>query len=120
MEWATDPKDEQSSVMWLRGPAGAGKSALAQSIAEILDAQKLLMASFFFSRTATDRSDGRALIPTLSYQLLLSLPATRPTIKQCIESDPIVFDRSRDTQMERLFIEPINQDASSWANIFRK
>ncbi|KAH9477359.1 hypothetical protein JR316_0009565 [Psilocybe cubensis] len=114
LEWMSNA-DEESSVMWLYGPAGAGKSALSQTLAEMNQDQKRLLASFFFSRTAANRSDGRLLISTLSYQLMLSLPATRRFIKDAIEADPVIFDRSIETQMEKLFIGPINKSALSWS-----
>ncbi|PPQ78003.1 hypothetical protein CVT25_015559 [Psilocybe cyanescens] len=117
LEWMTDA-GQDSSVMWLYGPAGAGKSALAQTLAELCQDEKRLIASFFFSRTAANRSDGRLLIATLSYQLMLSLPAARRSIKDAVEADPTIFDRSNETQMERLFIEPINKSALSWSYLF--
>lgn len=101
-------KDPSATMMWLRGPAGAGKSALAQSIAEICRARGLLAASFFFSRTAASRSDGRALIPTIAYQLALCLPIVTTSIKQCVEKDPSVLERSNETQTEKLLVEPFN------------
>src|SRR6266511_1541104 len=46
-------KDSESSVhvSWLYGPAGAGKSAIAYSLAECLNAEGLLAGSFFFFRS---------------------------------------------------------------------
>ncbi|KAF8066467.1 hypothetical protein FPV67DRAFT_1417372, partial [Lyophyllum atratum] len=38
------------SLMWLHGPAGAGKSAIAQTVAETCAERGQLAASFFFSR----------------------------------------------------------------------
>jgi hypothetical protein len=71
---------------------------------------RLLAASFFFSRTAANRSDGRALIPTIVYQLALCLPIATTSIKQCVEKDPSVLERSNDptTLTEKLLVEPLN------------
>ncbi|TFK35769.1 hypothetical protein BDQ12DRAFT_560347, partial [Crucibulum laeve] len=38
-----------SRILWLHGPAGAGKSAIAQSIAQDCAQTRRLAASFFFS-----------------------------------------------------------------------
>ena len=38
-----------SSILWLRGPAGHGKTALEFTIAEICKREGLLLGSFFFS-----------------------------------------------------------------------
>ncbi|KAF8815945.1 hypothetical protein BYT27DRAFT_7186431 [Phlegmacium glaucopus] len=93
--------------MWLYGPAGAGKSAIAQSIAELCHKSNLLAASFFFSRTAVDRSDESRLIPTLVYQLCLSMPAIRKYVEDAIERDPLVLSRSLEAQINSLMVGPL-------------
>ncbi|KAF8970336.1 hypothetical protein BDZ97DRAFT_1914653 [Flammula alnicola] len=100
IDWITN-EDDASSMMWLYGPAGAGKSALAQSIAELCRKEKRLAASFFFSRTALNRNDG----------------ATRRFVKESIEEDPTIFERANETRMEQLVIEPLNRFAISWSNL---
>jgi ATP-dependent Lon protease len=64
MSWTMDFQ-QICFFMWLYGPAGTGKSAIVQSIAELYHKADLLAASFFFSRTAVGRNDGSRLIPTL-------------------------------------------------------
>lgn len=54
-------------IFWLNGPAGSGKSALAQTIAEWADENGLLAASFIFFRGAGDRSRFTRFISTLSH-----------------------------------------------------
>ena len=101
--------EKLASILWLNGSAGVGKSALAQSIAELLRKTGLL-ATFFFSRTAevtTNRADGNRLIPSLVYQLTQILPEIRPHIEAYITRDPAIFERSRSTQMECLFTESL-------------
>ena len=51
MNWTVGQVGWDGFIMWLYGPAGAGKSAIAQTIAELCHARHLLLASFFFSRT---------------------------------------------------------------------
>ncbi|KAF8994625.1 hypothetical protein BDQ17DRAFT_1366511, partial [Cyathus striatus] len=48
VRWSND-MDDQSNILWLYGPAGVGKSAIAQSVCERLERMKTLGASFFFS-----------------------------------------------------------------------
>src|SRR6202167_3410450 len=62
-------------ICWLNGPAGYGKSAIAQAIAERYAAQKRLTASFFFFRGAGECSIISRLIPTISHELSISLPS---------------------------------------------
>jgi hypothetical protein len=47
MEWVRKKIDTDTFIMWLYGAAGAGKSAIAQTIAELCEEHKLLLASFF-------------------------------------------------------------------------
>src|SRR5271168_1138881 len=63
-------------LMWLFGPAGAGKSAIAKTIAEIAAEKGLLIAAFFCSRTSSTRGTKNCLVVTLAYQLALSIPDT--------------------------------------------
>jgi len=95
--------------MWLYGPAGAGKSAIAQSIAELCHKSNLLAASFFFSRTAAGRSDESRLIPTLVYQLRLSMPAIRKYVEDTIERDPLVLLQSSEAQIRSLVVDPLSR-----------
>ena len=59
MDWIQDI-DRQTRVLWLYRPAGArwqaGKSAIEQTIAELCCQMYLLPASFFFSRSVSDRN----------------------------------------------------------------
>ena len=94
-------------IIWLHGPAGSGKSAIQRTIAHILSEKGLLFASFFFFRTAIGRNSTQKFITTLSYQLSLSIPATRPYIEQAIERDPLIFSRSLWDQALALIISPL-------------
>jgi hypothetical protein len=49
-------QDDHSRIPWLYRPAGAGKSAIAQTVAESTAKQKNLAASFFFFRSSPDRN----------------------------------------------------------------
>ncbi|KAF8809802.1 hypothetical protein BYT27DRAFT_7023429, partial [Phlegmacium glaucopus] len=88
---------------------GAGKSAIVQTIAEMCaDPEfELLVASFFFSRSSQSRNNEKHLIASIAYQLALSIPATRTYIETAVQSDLAVFDRSLDTQIEKLISRPL-------------
>ncbi|KAJ6504078.1 hypothetical protein C8R47DRAFT_1038323 [Mycena vitilis] len=72
-QWSsrTDPA---SSILWLQGPAGAGKSAIAQSLCQMLEAEGRLGASFFFKRGNAYRGSANKLFSTIAYQLASSGP----------------------------------------------
>ncbi|KAJ7845006.1 hypothetical protein B0H14DRAFT_2358300 [Mycena olivaceomarginata] len=95
-----------SGILWLYGPAGSGKSAVAQSLCQRLKEDGRLVGSFFFKRGNPSRGNARRLFPTLAYQLALLRPELKQMISQMIENDPAVIDRSFSTQLHDLIIEP--------------
>ena len=107
MEWIDSPEG-QACFLWMFGPAGSGKSAIAQTLAELCFQLNKLAASFFFSRTDPARNNGLMLITTLVYQLANSFPEMRELVERKVERDPIILDRSLEAQIEALLIRPFN------------
>ncbi|KAF8817188.1 hypothetical protein BYT27DRAFT_6948895 [Phlegmacium glaucopus] len=107
MKWIND-LNRLCLFLWLYGPAGAGKSAIAQTIAEKCHELKILAASFFFSRTAVGRNDESRLIPTIVYQLCQSIPAIRKYVEDTLEQDPLILSRSLEAQFHGLVVGPLN------------
>ena len=110
-DWVEDA-DKVTLFLWLYGPAGAGKSAIAQTIAELLEKLGLLAAAFFFSRNAAGRNDKTRLVATLVYQLVKSIPEIRAHVFEALEHDPALFSCSIDTQIQALIIKPLNAAAN--------
>ncbi|KDR78760.1 hypothetical protein GALMADRAFT_1268043 [Galerina marginata CBS 339.88] len=106
MDWVTK-SNKDSLVLWIYGPVGSGKSALAQSIAEQSQARGLLAASFFFSRMSKERSHEKHFAATIAYQLALSLPGVRTLIEDAIRQDPSIFGRALQTQFQKLIARPL-------------
>ncbi|KAF9042337.1 hypothetical protein BJ165DRAFT_264388 [Panaeolus papilionaceus] len=96
----------EDAIFWLNGPAGAGKTAIAKSLAESLEGTALA-ASFFFWRTDPGRSDERSLIPTLAYQLIQAIPTLKPFVEKQIKDDPALFEKTLSQQLRLLIINPI-------------
>ncbi|KAF5321146.1 hypothetical protein D9619_000158 [Psilocybe cf. subviscida] len=108
--WADElVEDLNELVTWVYGPAGAGKSAIAQTIAQKLYDRGQLTASFFFSRASGN--DGRGeetnLVATLAYQLSQTVPATQPHIDAAVRKDPLVFDLTLQDQVDALIVAPL-------------
>ena len=95
--------------MWLYGPVGVGKSAIAQTIAELYFGINVLAASFFFSRMAADCSDSTLVIATIAYQLCLSIPEVRSYIEAAVERDPDILRLSLEAQVQKLIIWPLSR-----------
>jgi len=100
-----------SSIFWIRGPAGHGKTALEFTIAEICEREGLLIGSFFFSNRIANCSDGSLLFATLASQLIQAFPSTKDCIDKAIREDPHIFDKALETQMKALIVEPIQRIA---------
>jgi hypothetical protein len=94
-------------IIWLHGPAGAGKSAIQRTIAQLLHERGLLLASFFFFRTAAGRNTANNFIATIAYQVGLVIPATRPHIELEIARNPLIFSLSLWDQAQAMIISPI-------------
>ena len=103
---------KSSSILWLRGPAGHGKTALEFTIAEICKREGLLIGSFFFSNRIANCSDGSLLFATLAAQLIKAFPSTKRYVDKAIRDDPHIFDKALGTQMEALIVEPIRRIAT--------
>jgi len=107
MKWIKWEGDLKSFIVWVYGPAGAGKSAIAQTIAEMCEEEMILLASFFFSRNDPSRSNAQPLIATIAYQITLNLPDVHDAILCAIERDPLVFSKSLAFQFKSLIVEPL-------------
>ncbi|PPQ74805.1 hypothetical protein CVT26_004872 [Gymnopilus dilepis] len=110
MKWirGLDPETKRFSVMWLYGPAGSGKSAIAQTIAEMLDELRILLASFFFARSDPSRNCSRFLVATIAYQIALCLPGeVAGRIYAAVSRNPHVFRLSLQAQIACLLVEPL-------------
>ncbi|KAJ6523491.1 hypothetical protein DFH09DRAFT_198056 [Mycena vulgaris] len=105
--WA-DEGHPAPGVMWLHGPAGAGKSAIAQSMAEKWSADDLA-ATFFFGRWRAGGSSGKHLFPTIAYQLALHIPQLRTPIGLAVEADPAICDKALEEQARALIVCPMEE-----------
>lgn len=129
MSWIThgDTDAQPSRVLWMSGPAGTGKTAIAGSIADICKEQGLLAASFFFSSfsKSQDRRSKKYLITTIAYQLLLhdSLRDLGRKILASVDNNPAIFHTRLKDQLEELILNPLREaqvqgtDTSLWPKV---
>ncbi|KIM43685.1 hypothetical protein M413DRAFT_443594 [Hebeloma cylindrosporum] len=111
MDWIEGRHNRRLRFTWLTGPAGTGKSAIAQTIAEACYEAGLLAASFFFSRVVADRNVDTFLIPTIAYQLVQSVPEIRGLVAKAVEQNPLLFSLSLQAQAFALIIQPLKEAA---------
>lgn len=107
-----DEDDEPKKLMWVTGPAGAGKTAIAGSIAEICEEEGLLAGSFFFSSStgSEQRRSKRRLVATLVYCMLQheALECLREVVLSIIDRDPSIFSKRLKDQCRMLLLKPLH------------
>jgi hypothetical protein len=94
-------------LIWLTGGAGAGKSAIMQSIVERCAQHAVILGTFFFFRADPSRNYAEVLIPTLAYQLARAFPAAMAILEPVINRDPLIFKASLHTQGYELLVRPL-------------
>ena len=108
LDWIHSESSD-SSFFWLYGPAGAGKTAILQAIAEFLcnpsEFGQLFGGSFFFSRGKKGQDQGHFLFSTIAYQLALKVPGLRQHVNCIMESDPTLHTKSMDVQLQTLIVD---------------
>ncbi|KAM6490075.1 hypothetical protein JOM56_014487 [Amanita muscaria] len=110
-DWIDNPSST-ARIFWLHGPAGAGKSAIAQTIAQSCGRQKI-PATFFFFRSDSGRNDGNMLFTTLAYQLAFSIPAIKDYIVQSLHKRPDLPTKSVEIQFNDLIALPFRSLAEA-------
>lgn len=94
--------------MWLSGPAGAGKTAIIQSVAEKWKKSGVSTASFFFFRGDGTRNTAKPLAATLLYQLIDLIPALKQSMADLLSSKPLITEASIHDQMMGFIDTPIH------------
>ncbi|KAF5324306.1 hypothetical protein D9619_011196 [Psilocybe cf. subviscida] len=114
--WGYAQDDQTAPMFWLSGPAGAGKSAIVQTIAERCDERGAPHANFFFFRADISRSNASSLVATLVHQILLLYPSLRDRVAVVLSANPLIFDSVLESQLVQLVVTPlraIKQSSSS-------
>ncbi|KAF8955796.1 hypothetical protein BDZ97DRAFT_2063390 [Flammula alnicola] len=108
-QWTHRPLGtKESRIFWMNGPAGVGKTAIAQTVCQRLLESGQLGGSFFFSRLVAGRNDPRSLFSTIAYQLATAIPDTfGRAIEEKIKADPSILKKNMKLQLEKLIIEPL-------------
>ncbi|KAJ3567096.1 hypothetical protein NP233_g6587 [Leucocoprinus birnbaumii] len=86
-DWAAGNSDHEKPVLWMHGPFGVGKSAVAQ----------------------TNRSNPRQVFTSIAYQIATQCKAYAIVIDTRIREDPALTTKSLATQFEELLVIPLCQ-----------
>lgn len=89
-------------LFWLSGPAGAGKTAIVQTVAENWKSLGIPAANYFFFRTDPSRSDIKSFMSTLLYQIFAICPAAREVVAKVLSMKPRILEAGLEEQVKEL------------------
>jgi hypothetical protein len=92
-------------MLYVRGSAGTGQSAVAQSFGDFCEEEGNFGGSYFFSRVA-NRNKLKTVTPTLVYQLAENITEYRSLIGHQLAEPPLLLRKSPPVQFRKLFAEP--------------
>jgi hypothetical protein len=107
IDWATGIIETEAFMLWLYGPAGAGKTAIARKVAELFAEHGRLLASFLFFRSDPKRNTMKPLVANIAYRVACVIPATHDLINTAMEADPLILSYSVEVQFTKLVLEPL-------------
>lgn len=100
-------EDLTSSILWLSGPAGAGKTAIVTTVAERFKLDGIPHALFFFFRADRSRNGVSPFVATLLHQILLVYPSLRELVTTILSTNPLIFDSILEDQLAQLIVMPL-------------
>jgi hypothetical protein len=106
--WTADPLGKR--ILWISGEAGTGKSTVSRTVAEALDIEGRLGASFFFKRGRADRSHAQLFFSTVAKQLADKVPGLGHALASALEKDPSLCKRHIKKQFDRLLLRPFQSN----------
>lgn len=114
--WADDAS--QKPVFWLTGPAGTGKSTIAQSLLEGFDRQNRLAASYYFKRGEDDQNGAMKFFPTIASQLREKVPFFASHLNEACRdvTTETLRTMSLDKQFDTLISGPLRNSADNSSN----
>ncbi|KAJ7663212.1 hypothetical protein DFH06DRAFT_1189641 [Mycena polygramma] len=105
-KWGEVSYYTEPSVLWLRGPAGAGKSAIMTTLSQRLEDEKRLGGTFFFKRGHVARGNAGVLFVTIALQLAVNCVQLKPRISRIVQENPTLTNRSIGVQLRELILNP--------------
>ena len=106
--WASDTNG--SKVYWMVGMAGTGKSTIAHTFCENLEAKNILCGSFFASRASEKTKNARLIIPVIAHALARASLLIKIEVVKAIEDDPTLAEPTyvdMNEQFKRLIFNPV-------------
>jgi len=110
--WASNANS--SKVYWMVGMAGIGKSTIAHTFCENLEAKNILGGSFFASRASEKTRNARLIIPVIAHALARGSSRIKVEVVKAIEDDPTLAELTYiniNEQFKQLVYNPLRTTA---------
>ena len=88
--------------------AGTGKSTIARTVAKLFADQSRLGASFFFKKGEGDRGNASRFFTTIATDLMTRVPEMKPGIREAVELDPAIAEKTLRDQFDKLILLPLS------------
>jgi ABC-type dipeptide/oligopeptide/nickel transport system ATPase component len=118
--WASNANS--SKVYWMVGMAGIGKSTIAHTFCENLEAKNILGGSFFASRASEKTRNARLIIPVIAYALAKASPRFKVEVVKAIEDDPTLAEPTYiniNEQFKQLIYNPLRTTAGEVDKLYK-
>ncbi|KAF7970973.1 hypothetical protein HWV62_22511 [Athelia sp. TMB] len=100
---------DHHNILWLKGVAGSGKSALAHTIAQALYRDGFLTSSFFFNRDINTCNTPLLLFTTIARDIARLYPAIAADIGAVLEQEPALASAHISRQFEAFIAGPLRR-----------
>ncbi|KAF8752581.1 WD domain, G-beta repeat [Rhizoctonia solani] len=110
-KWYEDPAGP--AIFWLNGMAGTGKTTIAYTIANKLEAQGRLEASFFCTIASEECKAANGIIPTIAYQLSYQSTPFKAKLGEAIEQHPNAPTSLISNQLDWLLVDTLSAAAQN-------
>jgi nucleoside-triphosphatase THEP1 len=104
------------------GMAGIGKSTIAHTFCENLEAKNILGGSFFASRASDKTRNARLIIPVIAYALAKASPRIKVEVVKAIEDDPTLAEPTYiniNEQFKQLIYNPLRTTAGEVDKLYK-
>jgi hypothetical protein len=109
-EWINDSRDAAQRMLWLSGPAGTGKSAIAHTIANWFDDLGGLGSCFCFNKDLRADKRHEKVFSTIARDLADRDPEMRRTLAHAVEhANALKNTTDIIQQWRKLFMEPLKK-----------
>ncbi|KXN84619.1 Vegetative incompatibility protein HET-E-1 [Leucoagaricus sp. SymC.cos] len=107
--WFNNP-DRNEKILWIHGPAGIGKSAIMQTLAqeEHKSSPSILGATIFFSKLK-QRDNPKRLFNTIAYQLATRYERYQQYVADILTNNPKIVEKSMKEQFNWFIVRPFVQ-----------